>query len=280
MAAPLRERQKVLIVLLQHLSSKGIRLTKTILDKYLFLLSKEYQIGSATKFYNFYPYKYGPFSNSYYLDLNDLVSRACINESLEPTDLGSKQAKEFYEKYSDQISGLVGRFESKDILDYVYSNYPDYTVKSLLRKTARKRGTGIFTIGYEKKDIDLFLDLLVRNSIDLLVDVRYNPFSMNFQFIGSRLEKSLSKVDINYLHIPSLGIPDEKRKKLVTKEDYLSLFEYYSQEILDEDGLTRLMSLGSKQRIALMCFESDKDCCHRGVITNRLESRGIKVVHL
>lgn len=65
--------------------------------------------------------------------------------------------------------------------DYVYQKYPQYTVKSqLIEQKPKKSSPSFFTIGYEGKDIDQFLNALVSNTIELLIDIRRNPFSMNF----------------------------------------------------------------------------------------------------
>ena len=151
-------------------------------------------------------------------------------------------------------------------------------------RAAGKRGRGgIFSIGYEKKDIGTFLATLVKNDIDVLADVRHNPFSMKFAFIGRRLSESLKKEGIDYMHIPELGIEGRHRKGLETPSDYKRLFSFYRKSILAANGekVEMLRELGRSRRVALMCFEMDKGMCHRGVICERLEElSGAPVTHL
>ena len=44
-----------------------------------------------------------------------------------------------------------------------------------------------------------------------------------------------------------------------------------------KEKIAELQALGEKQRIALMCFEADKDFCHRGVLSDFLNQ---EVVHI
>lgn len=276
-------RQKVLLYLISAAKERGKNVTKTFVDKALFVLGTEYPIRESVKFYNFYPHSYGPFSNAYYHDLGDLQSRGYIDGELGPLPM-AEAAGTADPKVRGMVDDVLGRFDSDTIVGYVYDKYPGYTSRS--RLVEQKRAAlppGIFSIGYEKKDIDLFLNLLIQNSIDLVVDVRANPFSMNFSFVKSRLESSLEKAGIGYLHIPELGIGGEKRKNLETDEDYAALFNEYSREALPRQAeqVGRLLKLGQTRRIALLCFEADQRRCHRGVVSKKLEEvGGLRVTHL
>ncbi len=284
-------RQKVLLYLILQLKRLDRKLPRTYLDKLLFLLKKETSIDEVVKFYNFYPHNYGPFSNQFYFDLGDLQSHAYLVEDKQSHDIKLIKSTNEIESFLsheerqivDQIVTKYGDYTTKRIMDYVYQNYPEYAERSLL-KTQTKRGypAGIFSIGYEKKDIDSFLNLLIQNHVEVVVDVRANPFSMNFVFTKTKLENYLKKAGIEYLHIPELGINSEHRKDLKTDADYAELFQFYSETILPKQThkVKELLTLGKKKRIALLCFEHDKDHCHRGVVSRELEKQGIPVTHL
>ena len=113
----------------------------------------------------------------------------------------------------------------------------------------------------------------------MLVDVRKNAFSMKKGFSKNQLKHYLEKrAGINYIHTPELGVESEKRKNLETVKDYKELFRQYAKELSEKkDELEKLENLGKQQRIALMCFEADKDCCHRGIISKFLQA---EVVHI
>ncbi|MCX6767247.1 MAG: DUF488 family protein, partial [Candidatus Micrarchaeota archaeon] len=186
-------RQKVLLRLVSSLKACGKAVTKTFLDKLLFVIAKEGGLGGAVKFYNFFPHKYGPFSNNFYADLARLQSDGLLDGNLKLTGAGERVAATVTARVEEAVEGVAGRFRSADqAVKYVYAAYPEYTVKSKLKQYTGERGApGIFSIGYEGKDIDSFLDALVRNGIEVVVDVRANAFSMNFAFSKKKLAHSL-----------------------------------------------------------------------------------------
>lgn len=275
-------RQKVLLYLAHLLQQKKIA-SRTVLDKMLFLLSVKYGLGEVIPFYSFYPYRFGPFSELFYYDLRQLAERGCLQGNTV-TPLGMEKANEIEPELIEAVEDVVDSFQSeKDLIEYVYSNYPEYTVKSeLVKHNAKETPPGFFTIGYEGKNIDSFLNILIQNHITVLADVRYNPFSMNFAFRDSKLKEYLSKVGIRYVHFKQLGIPGEQRDNLSTPEDYTKLFSHYSNSILPGNiaHFKRLEELGKKDRVALLCFEKKAHSCHRGVLAAKIEKDGFSVANL
>ncbi len=280
------KRQRTLLYLIKALHDSNKPATRTFLDKLLFLLRKEYAMGDLVKFYNFYPHKYGPFSNEFYRDLADAQSHGYLKEVSQKFNLtpsGLEIADSVTDKERKLIDQLTAIFDRNTIVEYAYSKYPEYTARSLLKNhEERKTQPGIFSIGYEGKDIDLFLDLLIQNGINVLVDIRANPFSMNFAFTKNKLVQSLESAQIEYLHLPELGISGEHRQSLETAEDYAKLFEFYSASILPAQmhKVKELAELGKNKRIALMCFEADKTKCHRGIVSEKIEQLNKTVTHL
>jgi uncharacterized protein (DUF488 family) len=275
-------RQKVLLYLAHLVQQKGIA-SKTVLGKMLFLLSEKYGFKDLIPFYSFFPYRYGPFSNLFYYDLRQLKERGCLlGNSVTP--LGMERAGEVDPGLAEAVEDVVDGFDSeKELVNYVYAKYPEYTVKSeLIKHDKKETPPGFFTIGYEGKNIDAFLNILIQNDITVVADVRNNPFSMNFAFTESKLREYLAKVGIRYVHFKQLGIPGEKREKLFVSEDYKKLFEQYSKNILPKNlaHFKRLEEMGGKDRVALLCFEKDVEYCHRGVLAKKLGKDGFAVKHL
>ena len=98
---------------------------------------------------------------------------------------------------------------------------------------------------------------------------------MKTGFSKKQLKNILSKLNIMYMHLPTLGIPSPLRKKYLTKEskDYTGLFDIYINEILNNasEDLNLLKDLADKKnRIALTCFEKDPECCHRKIIAESI----------
>ena len=273
------QRQRVLLYLIGILESKG-KFSKTIADKTLFLLSKECGFNDKISFYSFYPYEYGPFSELYYYDLRRLDRDGCLKCEIL-TEKGKKEAEKLDKELKSLVSDIIARFDGKNLIEYIYGKYPDYTVKSKLSSKIRaKPKPGFYSIGYEGKNIDSFLDILIRNGIEVLIDVRANPFSMNFVFTGKKLKEYLKKVGIDYIHLPELGINGNLRKGLETKEDYAKLFEHYQDKILTKANLGKIILEGKEKRIAIMCMEKDHESCHRGIIASELEKMEYEVIHL
>ena len=235
-------------------------------------------------FYHFFAYKQGPFSHLCFDDLRKLRDNKLIDEEETTiTNAGKIALNKMEREHNQTIKTMLKSFQNeKKITDYVYQKYPEYTVKSeLIEQKPKKAEPGFFTIGYEKKDIDQFLNSLVSNNIELLIDIRRNPFSMNFIYIKDALMKKLKDVDIDYLHIPELGIESEKRKNLNSKADYEELFAKYQQVLpLKEVYINRIIELGTTKRIALLCFEADCNFCHRGEVAKVIKSRKHEVTNL
>ncbi|MBD3277588.1 MAG: DUF488 family protein [Candidatus Aegiribacteria sp.] len=131
----------------------------------------------------------------------------------------------------------------------------------------------LFTIGYEGRNIEEYLDLLKRNMVTLVIDVRRNPVSRKRGFSKNRMREALSSEGIEYMHFPQLGIESKKRKGLKSKSDYLELFSWYENEVLpnEHDALTEIISILNKyERVALTCYESDYTYCHRSSVSSKL----------
>jgi uncharacterized protein (DUF488 family) len=145
------------------------------------------------------------------------------------------------------------------------------------QKYSRDR-TGIYTIGYEGLSIDEFFMKLIQEQIEVLVDVRHNPWSMKYGFTKNILQSLCSNLGIEYQNIQELGIPGGFRKDLKTKQDYEALFIRYEKYLANkQNALVMLYNISHEKRIALVCFEKDPDFCHRSVIAKELNNMGAKV---
>ena len=131
----------------------------------------------------------------------------------------------------------------------------------------------IYTIGYEGKTIEDFLELLRAKRVDIILDIRANDYSRKPDFIGARLNKHCQNIGIDYRWIPELGIPIELRKDIKDRE---VLLHHYRNSILPAvlDKIKEIEDLiRSDQRVALVCMESNPLECHRSIITDYLTGR-------
>lgn len=133
-----------------------------------------------------------------------------------------------------------------------------------------------YTIGYEKKTIEQFIELLKKAKIKTLVDARRNPVSQyKLDFDKEKLAGTLRKNEIEYVHHPELGVPSEIRRKLSETGDYNWFFKQYDETIIPK--LNNKIDLDSLKRpIAIMCVELDPTKCHRHRIALALEERGLR----
>ena len=119
----------------------------TRFEKLVFLTQKEIldKWDDARMKFNFKPDRFGPLATEIYDEIDFLKSIGMIKEEVgkkyEITDKGKrflemKTYERVHEDIRKRISDLKekhGREKLDDLLRYVYSNYPDFTVKSEIR---------------------------------------------------------------------------------------------------------------------------------------------------
>lgn len=146
-----------------------------------------------------------------------------------------------------------------------------------------KKGITVYTIGYEGRKLDEFIELLKKNNIKGLVDVREIPLSRKNGFSKSVLSKAIEDSGIVYRHYQELGSPKELRHKLWEEKDYQEFFKAYSEWLFSPSAKTHLEDLEGLAHIrttAIMCFEKDVEKCHRSIIKKKLIQDGFKVVDI
>lgn len=140
----------------------------------------------------------------------------------------------------------------------------------------------IYTIGYEGKTLDEFIDELHEYGIKRLVDIRELPLSRKNGFSKKSLMRELGLSGIDYISMPALGAPrelrHELRSKLMTIHEFLEAYKEYLQRNLD--ALRELEKYASSTTTVIMCFEANWRECHRSVVAEFLERDGFEVVHL
>ena len=146
-----------------------------------------------------------------------------------------------------------------------------------------KKTTALFTIGYEGSSLEMYLNKLIQNNVNVLYDVRKNPFSRKFGFSKGILSQILPKFGIEYRHIPELGIVSQKRKNLQSEQDYQVLFDEYKTQLPEKTIYLQelIMTINQGKSIALTCFEEKPKSCHRHCVSDYLvDNSDFGVVHL
>lgn len=274
-ALPTYKRQRFLLSFISQLPDE---IALTNLQKLVFL----YSMREKSKFYEFVPYKFGPYS----FQLREDVDILRNNGFLSRESFGIVASK----KYQGETVFPIATERGDELIRRTYREYPYYAINSEIisrlfhddvamqekikheKEQYAQTEQVLFTIGYEGKSFESFMNVLVQNDIHLLCDVRKNPLSRKFGFTKDRLEQTTKVMCIKYLHIPSLGIESAKRKSLDTQADYLTLFDEYKQTLPYYKSQLEFLykQLCSHIRIALMCFEKEPEMCHRHVIRDYL----------
>ena len=139
----------------------------------------------------------------------------------------------------------------------------------------------ICTIGHSNRPLDKFLDLLQRNEIVRVFDVRTIPRSRhNPQFNQDALPSSLDAAQIFYVHLPGLGgLRHARADSPNTGWHNLSFRGYadYMQSSDFADNVQWVANLARTERCVLMCAEAVPWRCHRSMIGDALLVRGIRV---
>lgn len=279
-------RRKLLLAILEVF---GGRLSAIQMQKYLFLVTRRQE----DKSFYFVPYKYGCFSFQANQDLTTLGTYAYLKVedreySLTEKGLGFvSQISLFDQKHIYDVFSDFGLLSQENLIRYTYVNYPFYAINSSIatdlltademRKVNAqrriKREKQLCTIGYEGVTLEQFINKLLIEDIHVLCDVRKNAYSQKYGFSKSQLEKACHGVDIEYVHVPDLGISTDKRQNLRSQQDYDKLFSNYERTILpcQTTSLDFIYNLIKKKgRVALTCFERDPKQCHRTRIANAL----------
>lgn len=271
-------RRKIILALLQAFDG---HLPKISLQKLLFLFANR----QVKPDYDFVPYHYGCYSFSANADLTAMVGHGLLSEDKTSFTKLDKinyvtTLNENDKKILIDIKTTYGNLNTKSLMKLTYLNYQYFAINSfkakemltdeqyskvLLAKPKADK-TILFTIGYEGISLEEYLNRLIKNDVKILVDVRNNPLSMKFGFSKTRLKNFCASLDIEYLHIPQVGIQSEQRQELNSQADYDKLFDFYKKSNLKKTKSYQeqiLALLKQKKRIALTCFEANICQCHR-----------------
>ncbi len=256
-------------------------LPKISLQKLLFLFANR----QSKPDYDFVPYHYGCYSFSANADLAAMVRHGLLAEDKSSfmkldkvnyiTPLNDKDKKILIDIIND-----YGRLSTNSLMKMTYLNYQYFAINSIkakeilteeqylkiLQVKPKNNKTTLYTIGYEGISLEEYLNRLIKNDVKVLVDVRNNPLSMKFGFSKTKLKNFCSSLNIEYVHIPQVGIQSDQRQQLNFQADYDKLFGIYKNLNLKKTIAYQkqiLDLLMQKKRIALTCFEANICKCHR-----------------
>ncbi len=142
----------------------------------------------------------------------------------------------------------------------------------------------VFTVGHSTLPIERFVAVLRAYGIERVVDVRTVPRSRhNPQFNGEALAASLAAAGITYEHMQALGGLRHARKDSPNgawrNASFRGYADYMQTEAF-EAAVARLIEMSLEQRLAMMCAEAVPWRCHRSLVADALEVRGVPVIEI
>jgi len=139
----------------------------------------------------------------------------------------------------------------------------------------------VFTVGHSNRPLEAFLDLLARQQIDLLVDVRSSPYSEYAgQFNRDVIQAALRSRLIRYLFLGDVLGGRPQQEEFYDERGFV-LYDRVAQSPAFLAGIDRLLGQLPTCRAVLLCGEEDPTHCHRRLLVGRvLQGLGVKLFHL
>jgi uncharacterized protein (DUF488 family) len=142
----------------------------------------------------------------------------------------------------------------------------------------------IFTVGHSTLPIADFIALLKTYGIERLADVRTVPRSRhNPQFNADALDASLAEAGIAYVAMPALGGLRHAHRDSPNagwRNKSFRGYADYMQADAFRDAVDELIRMGRERRTAIMCAEAVPWRCHRSLVADALEVRGVPAVEI
>lgn len=138
----------------------------------------------------------------------------------------------------------------------------------------------ILTIGHSTHNLDALIELLQKNHVNVLADVRSTPYSrFTPHFNRDSLANALKTSGIEYLFMG-----DELGGRSTNPACYDAGHIRYDRVAATasfQSGLEHVVRGSAKNCIALMCSEKEPLDCHRTLlVAQALDENGIKVAHI
>jgi uncharacterized protein (DUF488 family) len=142
----------------------------------------------------------------------------------------------------------------------------------------------LYTIGHSTRSAEELIELLRRNGVRQLVDVRAFPGSRRHPHFGREaLQASLTAAGITYVHSPELGgrrRPRPDAAPTAWREPGFAAYADYMTTAEFARAIDQLLVRASAQPTTIMCSEAVPWRCHRSMISDAVVARGWDVLHV
>jgi len=139
----------------------------------------------------------------------------------------------------------------------------------------------VFTVGHSNVSLEAFLALLRKHAVQVLVDVRSEPYSKYVpHFNGAPLKEAVTAAGITYLYIGG-ELGGRPREHEYYDPDGYVRYDLLAASPQFRQGIARLLRGIKTYRVAVMCNEENPAECHRRLLVGRvLGERGVEVRHI
>ena len=138
----------------------------------------------------------------------------------------------------------------------------------------------LFTIGHSDHELAKLVDLLRRHRVDVVADVRSQPYSARLpQFNKDLLERGLRENGIQYVFLGrELGARRDEPECYV---DGQARYDLVAKTAAFAKGLLRVRNGVGEYNVPLLCAEKDPLTCHRTILVCRhLRGFGFPIQHI
>ena len=145
-------------------------------------------------------------------------------------------------------------------------------------------GGRVYTIGHSTRTLEAFLELLRREQIGFLFDVRRFPGSRRHpQFASAALADELRAAGIDYRHAVALGGRRNADPMSRNTGWRNASFRGYADHMGTAEfrtALDEVVETAQRTPTTVMCAEAVPWRCHRNLIADALVARGHEVLHI
>lgn len=140
-------------------------------------------------------------------------------------------------------------------------------------RSATMTANRLISVGYEGRDVDELIRMLVDEGVATVVDVRMTPISRKPGLSKTKLSAALSEAGIRYVHLKNLGNPRDNRA--LFRDGGASGRVRFAEVLNSKDAkqaLETVQELLVGGPVALLCFERDHSTCHRSMVASAISS--------